>query len=730
MKISSSPCLVFLVHIFMLFAAHVYSLTDDESALLALKAYIDPGTANILASWTTKSSVCNWIGVTCGGQPQRVIALNLSSMGLDGTLPPQIGKVPSALGNITSLKKIYLSKNQLSGFITSSIFNVSSLQIIDLSFNRLVGGLPVDMFNLLPDLKELYLSGNQLHGQIPSSLFNCWQLEVLYLPSNNFTGAIPTTLGNLTMLKELYLSNNILEGRIPSSIGNCTSLTLLDLADNSFDGLIPNTIVNLKNLQKLNLAHNALTIESSTLESSFINSVTNNMHLRRIVLSGNPLDTMLPMSIGNLSTSLEYLWLTDCKLQGRIPSEVGNLSSLVALRLGNNELTGVIPSTIGRLQKLQGLHLQGNKLQGTILYDFCKLSSLFELFLSGNELSGLIPECLSNLTTLRNLSLSSNRLTSTIPSSLWSLTDILAINMSSNSLQGSLPFEIENLRVVIEIDLSKNQFSGYIPNSIAYLKSLEYLSLAVNRLEGLIPEFLGSSVSLEFLDLSHNKLSGVIPMSLVRLRLIYFNVSFNELEGEIPSGGNFVNFTAHSYVMNKALCGAPRLQVPTCRTGTSKRSRRPILTLAKILLPIIASMCILPLMYRAIRLASMRFLRQIYRAIKHCLKKREDPLLTTNRTILYQEIVLATDGFSESNIIGTGSFGFVYKGAMKEEKNVAIKVFNLHPEKGLRSFQVESELLSNTRHPNLVKLMNSCCDDDFRALVLEYMPNGTLDKWL
>ncbi|EOY22749.1 Leucine-rich repeat protein kinase family protein [Theobroma cacao] len=511
-----------------------------------------------------------------------------------------------------------------------------------------------------------------------------------------------------------YATWNIGFGRIPSSIGNCTSLTLLDLADNSFDGLIPNTIVNLKNLQKLNLAHNALTIESSTLESSFINSLTNNMHLRRIVLSGNPLDTMLPMSIGNLSTSLEYLWLTDCKLHGRIPSEVGNLSSLVALRLGNNELTGVIPNTIGRLQKLQGLHLQGNKLQGTILYDFCKLSSLFELFLSGNELSGLIPECLSNLTTLRNLSLSSNRLTSTIPSSLWSLRDILAINMSSNSLQGSLPFDIENLKVVIEIDLSKNQFSGYIPDSWN-LQSLEYLSLAVNRLQGLIPESLVSSLSLEFLDLSHNKLSGVIPKSLVQLHLMYFNVSFNELEGEIPSGGTFDNFTARSYVMNKALCGAARLQVPTCRTGTSKRSRRPILTLAKILLPIIASMCILP---------------QMYRAIKHCLKKRKDPLLTTNRTILYEEIVLATDGFSESNIIGTGSFGSVYKGAMKEEKNVAIKVFNLHPERGLRSFQVESELLSNTRHPNLVKLMNSCCDDDFRALVLEYMPNGTLDKWL
>ncbi|XVF11303.1 hypothetical protein REPUB_Repub08aG0015000 [Reevesia pubescens] len=733
----------------MLFIADVYSLTADESALLALRAYISPETQNILANWTTATSVCNWIGVTCSGQPQKVIALNLSSMGLNGTLPTQNGTVPSSLGNMTSLKRIDLSYNQLSGSITSSIFNMSSLQIIDLSVNRLGGEFPADMFNSLPDLKELYLSGNRLYGQIPSSLFYCRQLEVLSLSSNNFTGTIPIKLGNLTILKELYLSNNNLEGAlpaeigklsnlevlrvdknilrglisstifnistiqvvslndnylssslppsmglflphllelrlqgnelqgsIPSSISNASKLTVLDLTDNSFIGRIPKTIGNLKNLQKLDLAHNQLTSESSTLESSFINSLTNNRHLRRIVLSGNPLDTMLPNAIGNLSTSLEHLWLTDCKLKGSIPSEVGNLSSLIALRLGNNVLTGVIPNAIGRLQKLQSLHLQGNKLRGIILNDLCELRNLVELILGGNELSGLIPEC----------------------------------------LKGSLPLEIGDLEDVIEIDLSKNQLSGYIPTSIGNLKTLAYLSLAVNRLQGPMPESLGGFVNLEFLDLSRNNLSGVIPKSLENVRyLLHLNVSFNELEGEIPSAGAFVNFAAQSYMMNKALCGAARLQVPKCRTDTSKRSRRTILLLTEILLPVIASTCIL---------------LQIYRAIKHCLKNKKDPLSTTYRTILFQEIELATDGFCESNLLGTGSYGSVYKGTMKEEKNVAIKVFNLHLERGLRSFQVESEILSRTRHPNLVKLMNSCCDDDFRALVLEYMPNGTLDKWL
>ncbi|KAL4353953.1 hypothetical protein GQ457_06G036230 [Hibiscus cannabinus] len=765
MGISSFTTLV-LAQFFLLFIAHVHSSKSDESsALLALKAYISPPESqNVLANnWTTATSVCNWIGVICGGgQPQRVIALNLSSMGLTGTLPP-IGTIPSALVSITSLKKIDLSYNKLSGSIASTIFNVSSLQIIDLSFNRLDGNLPTDLINHLPDLKELYLSRNQIYGQIPGSLFNCRQLEVLSLSSNNFIGNIPINLGNLTILNHLDLSSNILEGHIPSSICNCTSLeainfrennfegalpsdiglflpnllelqlrenelrgtipssisnasklTLLDLSYNSFTGHIPMTIGSLKNLQKLDLGHNQLTSESYTPGSSLINSLSNNRHLRKIVLSGNPLDTMLPVSIGNLSTSLEYLELTDCRLQGNIPTEVGSLSSLVSLKLGNNALTGVIPDTIRLLKSVQSLQLHGNKLRGVIPYDLCMLRNLFELFLGGNELSGAIPECLSNLTALRNLSLSSNRLASTIPSSLWSLMDILAINLSSNSLQGSLLSGIGNLKALVEIDLSNNDLSGQIPYNIGDLKNLAYLSLAVNRLQGPIPERLSLSVALGFLDLSQNNLSGVIPKSLENLRyLVYFNVSFNELEGEIPSAGSFTNFTAQSYVMNKALCGAARLQVRSCRTG--KISWRTILFFG--MLPMIVY-------------ASIYILAQIYRMRKHRMEKKKELLLTTNRTILYQEIVLATDGFSESNLLGSGSYGSVYKGTMKEEKNVAIKVFNLHLERGLRSFQVESKLLTEVCHPNLVKLMNSCCDDDFRALVLEYMPNGTLDKWL
>ncbi|CAI9771392.1 unnamed protein product [Fraxinus pennsylvanica] len=60
----------------------------------------------------------------------------------------------------------------------------------------------------------------------------------------------------------------------------------------------------------------------------------------------------------------------------------------------------------------------------------------------------------------------------------------------------------------------------------------------------------------------------------------------------------------------------------------------------------------------------------------------------------------------------------------------AIKVFNLDLECANKSFDTECEILCNIRHRNLVKVISSCSNLDLKALVLEYMPNGNLTKWL
>ncbi|KAL7102809.1 hypothetical protein ACP275_08G140800 [Erythranthe tilingii] len=92
-------CILLLLQImssYYLTAAMKYptTLETDKSALLALKSHITLEPDNILAkNWTNTSSVCSWIGVTCGLRHNRVIALDISNMGLSGTIPPQLGNL-------------------------------------------------------------------------------------------------------------------------------------------------------------------------------------------------------------------------------------------------------------------------------------------------------------------------------------------------------------------------------------------------------------------------------------------------------------------------------------------------------------------------------------------------------------------------------------------------------------------------------------------------------------
>ena len=98
--------------------------------------------------------------------------------------------------------------------------------------------------------------------------------------------------------------------------------------------------------------------------------------------------------------------------------------------------------------------------------------------------------------------------------------------------------------------------------------------------------------------------------------------------------------------------------------------------------------------------------------------------------VSYRELQKATHNFSESNLLGSGGSGSVYKGVLSDSTVVAVKVLNLQCEVAFKVFDVECEVMRRTRHRNLVKVITTCSNPELRALVLEYMPNGSLESWL
>ncbi|KAK7344169.1 hypothetical protein VNO77_13499 [Canavalia gladiata] len=91
-----------------------------------------------------------------------------------------------------------------------------------------------------------------------------------------------------------------------------------------------------------------------------------------------------------------------------------------------------------------------------------------------------------------------------------------------------------------------------------------------------------------------------------------------------------------------------------------------------------------------------------------------------------QEMKQATNNFDESNVIGVGGFGKVYKGVIDNGFKVAIKKSNPQSDQGVTEFQTEIEMLSKLRHKHLVSLIGFCEEDDEMCLVYDYMARGTL----
>lgn len=125
------------------------------------------------------------------------------------------------------------------------------------------------------------------------------------------------------------------------------------------------------------------------------------------------------------------------------------------------------------------------------------------------------------------------------------------LTLDDNNISGVISSEIGNCRQLTRLHLGRNQLVGNIPASLATLNSLKRLDISNNKFSGPLPD-LSRISGLNMLLAQNNNLSGDIPVFDFS-NFDQFNVSFNNLTGEIPAGHVF----ADSFLGNPGLCGVP-----------------------------------------------------------------------------------------------------------------------------------------------------------------------------
>lgn len=256
---------------------------------------------------------CNWYGVVCG---------------------------PG--GHVQSLMLMY---NRLSGLLPSQIGNLSELRKLDLSGNELEM-LPIEIGNL-SQLRELYFSNNKI-ADLPATINNLSWLTDLHLNGNRL-GSLPMNLNNLIRLKTLYLQENglvMLGGLFDNQLDD---LTVIDLSHNRLD-FIPNTIERMPTVQKIYLNYNRLTSLPAT--------IANLQNLTHLEIHSNRL-TSLPTQLQNLN--IQFLNLRNNSFSEFPPLQ--NMDSLVQLLISGNMLKS-IPSWVNptTFPNLSSIYLSENSL--------------------------------------------------------------------------------------------------------------------------------------------------------------------------------------------------------------------------------------------------------------------------------------------------------------------------------------------------------------------------------
>ncbi|XP_043721435.1 somatic embryogenesis receptor kinase 1-like isoform X3 [Telopea speciosissima] len=316
---------------------------------------------------------------------------------------------------------------------------------------------------------------------------------------------------------------------------------------------------------------------------------------------------------------------------------------------------------------------------------------------------------------------------------------VVRVDLENASLSGELVPQLGQLKNLQYLELYSNNFSGLIPIDLGNLTNLVSLDLYLNGLSGSIPDSLGKLTKLQFLRLNNNSLMGEIPMSLANITTLQVvDLSTNRLSGIVPDNGSFSLFTPISFANNLNLCspitghpcpGSPPFSPPPPFVQVLSALSPGGNTATREIAGGVAAGAALLFASSAIGFALWRRRKPQ----EHLFNVPEDPEVHLGQLKRFslRELEVATDSFSNKNILRIGGFGKVYKGHLADGSLVAVKRLKEEPKPGGKlQFQTEVKMISQAVHRNLLRLRGFCMTPTERLLVYPYMANGSVASYL
>ncbi|XP_011012057.1 PREDICTED: L-type lectin-domain containing receptor kinase IX.1-like [Populus euphratica] len=168
------------------------------------------------------------------------------------------------------------------------------------------------------------------------------------------------------------------------------------------------------------------------------------------------------------------------------------------------------------------------------------------------------------------------------------------------------------------------------------------------------------------------------------------------------------------------------LNIEETKGKNSKKSKIIIGVIVSVLVLIAGATTTFVILWRRKQMITRKGAAEKMTSINEALERGAGP-----RRFSYDDLVSATNNFSDQRKLGEGGFGAVYRGYLNDMNvEIAVKKISRSSRQGKKEYITEVKTISQLRHRNLVQLIGWCHDKGEFMVVYEFMPNGSLDSHL